>query len=274
MGMQDLEIATTFGALDSTVAGDGTALHAHALRTLARTANRLYAMGGPVLNLQFDAYTLGTPETRYGTAVQVGGFPAWHRVYWPVPVAKSPAHSSYEARIRHNLDSGEEIWLQIATEAAPFDPNRPLDAANVLKLENDTPNMQSITGIPAPGRSSTDLIELWAYSARADNLASEATYGANNTGTVDGGTEYQIYDSTSTWTRSAVSSGRLVIAFYNGSIQVIGPRLVTGGGDDNLFVWPRLSTADWQVVAGATYEIHEMFQWELHGVAIYEEDLT
>jgi len=273
MGMQDKEIATTFGCLDSDVALDGTALHAHALRTLGRAANRLYAMGGPVLNLTFDAYTGGTPETRYGTAVQVGGFPAWHRVYWPTPVAKSPAHTSYEARIRHSLAAGEEIWLQIGTEAQPFDPHRPLDASNVVKLENAAPNMQSLTGIPAP-RTSTDLIELWAYSARHENLASEVTYGANNTGTVDGGTEFQIYDSTSTWDRAAVSSGRLVIAFDVGGIQVVGPRLVTGGGGDNLFVWPRLATADWQVIAGATYEIHEMFQWELYSAAIYEEDLT
>jgi len=274
VGMQDKEIATTFGCLDSAVAADGTAMHAHALRTLGRAANRLYARGGPVMSLAFDSYTGGTPETRYGTAVQVGGFPAWHRVYWPVPVAKSPPHVSYEARVRHSLAVGEEIWLQVCTEAQPFDPHRPLDASNVLKLENDADNMQAITGIPAP-RTATDLIELWAYSARHENLASEVTYGANNTGTVSGGTAWQFYDTTSTWTRAAVSAGRLVVAFYNASgIQVIGPRLVTGGGGDNLFVWPRLATSDWQAINGATYELHEMFQWELYSVALYEEDLT
>lgn len=119
MSLNDVEVALSYGALDSTAAVDGGFKHSHVLRALTRGVNNLLVKEQELLNLLFDARPAndGTPEGTnilYEKAIRVVGTLTWTRMLpgrWMRP--KMPGIKKADVYFRASIPTGQVINIQL-----------------------------------------------------------------------------------------------------------------------------------------------------------------
>ena len=289
MSIYTRQAASLYGALDSAAASaalsDGTAASAHVLRELARSSNRLAERGGPLLNLIWDASTDGATAETGGALSGRSTWGWWSRlVPGPIVCPKKGSLTAATLRVHAVVEGTQSINIQIGTAARPFSPAARPGDDNVITCTGDGgTNIDRFEKVAIPlGRGALEPITLDIMGDAKTALASEATFGANNSGTVDFAGTHVITDASSSWNVAPAASrldyqGRHCIAFFHtvSSSLITYPRRVVYVQDgDNLVISPPLTAAETQLCTGANYEIRELPTWRIASIAIYTEDLT
>lgn len=179
------EIATSYGALDTDAILDGDAGHAHALRELARSTNRLLACSSPVLNVVFDASEdLG--EQCPGAANGFIGVDIWTPLIpGPILVPKKTNHVVIDFRLIAKFPVGKAVTIQVATVVAPFVDAADRDRPGVL-YATGTGDFETyeLVGIPCTRRE-VEQIGVWIRGDQAGDAPSFVDYGGPNMGDGD-----------------------------------------------------------------------------------------
>ena len=293
------EVASVFGALDTEVVIDGDAAHAHALREMARSANRLATAGHPLLVAAFDASN-DTGETQIiGALTGYAQWGTWQRLLpGPLVVPKLPTIRRIEVQIvGHTVGQvgAQRLSVQVLTTATGLGAanlSRDLTAANVIPIVSANKTLgtganngwtlatnPTTAGIPV-GPSSTELIELWVQGDGTATLMSEATYGAHNTGTVDSFGFRSFYDASATWNVTGDKVGDNLLHYLvfldastGATLSIHRPR-VRAGNQTVMDFLPEVDPAVTNAMdgQGVTYEIRNLNIWRVAGISIYGVD--
>ena len=280
----DPEIATRYPALDSDVpSNDGDAAHAHMLRAIGMGSNRMLSKGEPVLQLVWPS-SGATEDDKFLQRGYVF-WPRWRKVTWgPIIVPKKSTTQTLEIEVVGKVESDMSVWLQICTSVAAFDPNIHLDSdPRVIRLQDGAGTASGSfeiwtgDGIPV-GPRPFESIELYATGQLGPNLVSEATYGANNAGSVTTLSAIQFADATSTWNTSGttLADGSAAVVFLLGGDRVTEPRIITSVINNGRIEFaPAISEAQRAVLLDSalsstlSYEIYKASSYRLTNVALY-----
>lgn len=299
MSITSPEYPSIYGALDSAIYVDGDACDAAVLREIARSANRLLAVGHPLINWAFDAKASGES----GGMLLGWGYPFWMQILpGPVTRPKKPGLTRASLRVRATARSGERIYIQIATMAAPYDPAANGTASNVLTITGTgSAAWYELDDIPID-YGGVDYVTIYAMGEPTSTAGSTGTYGSPNTGDidrVDGDGRLVVLDTTwsttpgSTWADGGhaviitdaagevITAPRWIIDVvelesqlsYTGSPPTITVTDVTPR--HGLVVYPPLPPGlGGAALRGLTFSIVELAQWRLDALVLQAQDRT
>lgn len=225
------EIASLYGALDSNAFSDGMPVSSHVLRTQVMSTNRLAAKA---------QHLVCTP---YGNSYDLAEFTVngvylpvpleWTQILAPIPLFKMPGSTRAQVRVRANVsnDGGAQtVLMQIATLAAPFDPNASVDAPNVLTIAGSGAVASYGSAIDSPGipivKGDFDIATVWVkgnITAEASALTPNDSTDAFAVGVVS---KDSITVSDATWDQDVLPSG-VYIEFYDTNGQTIARRNIS-----------------------------------------------
>ena len=179
------EIASTYGCLDTLSVLDGDASHAHVLRELARSTNRLLEQPSPVLNVVFDSST-DSSEIRAGSSAGFLGAYDWRPVVpGPLLVPKKANHGFLDFKIIANITNQETCTFQVATTKAQFDAEGDTSKPGVIEAEGlGTWAVYDVEGVPA-STSEVETVGVFMRGSNEGTTASAATFGSPATGSGD-----------------------------------------------------------------------------------------
>lgn len=281
------EVASLFGAIDSSAIADGEPLDAHVLRAMGMSANRLLCQGEPLLVLPYDvAGNSGIPETDDEGTQEGGpygfGSPFWVEIIPPVTCYKKPGLTSAKLFVRHSITSGGILYVQLATRAQRFSDTASSDnAPNVLKLTGTGGwTTESIAGIPID-YGVDELVSLSILGAPGD-LGATGTYGTPNSGSVDlvidagcilygsGATTWADGSGVDSW-----AGGGHAIVFVDPitGVELVTPRQILQTQEASRIVfWPTLSPFEQRMIADKAFEIRKLVNWRFGAISLYAED--
>jgi len=268
------EYPTQFGALDDDAARAAISGDAHVLRELARNANYLAGLGNPLLNLCWNA----SPDT--GDDIVQGGmvdwvtFPDWRRlIMGPAPVKRKPSILYGEVQGWASVTNGQRLWIQIGTDALPFNPQAQLTAPNVIAITG-TGSMANFSATHIPlGRGEFDMVDIFVTGDPTEDLMS-AGYGTQ-AGTITGMGMDWIVDSGATFNASlnAVSAS-LTLVILDSAGAIVAQRGVAGvhpASTDTLYTVQPLFTAQECVrFLGLDYEIRQRCGYRFESLVLHE----
>jgi len=282
MTIRTPEIATAYGCLDTSAAGDGGAMHAHTLRELAKNSNRLIARGGPLLQLVFDASEDATGEISEGALKGFGLARWWQRIYWgPIVAPKKPTHTTAAIQVICKIEYGLGLDLYVHTSAEPFRREIEATSPHILSMVGDgSGNYQtfSASGIPL-GDGSTEQISLFLRAQTHSGLAPSGTVGTN-AGTLsaagDSVGEHTLVDAGAAFQAAIAGNGyMLIFTDPTSGAPLAAPRNITYfASTTEIDFTPSLSVHELSLCTGAAYEVHERYTWRIANLALYTEDLT
>jgi len=171
------EIASSYGCLDTDAVIDGDASHAHVLRELARSTNRLIEQSSPVINLAFDSSD-DLAEAQAGAFEGYLSYHEWRPLISGTMIAPKKAHHrTLTARLIVKVTSGKSASFQISTSAAPFDPSGDTQTTSTATITG-TGAWQTVevNGIRASGKE-IEEIAIWVRGSLEGSAPSAATYG-------------------------------------------------------------------------------------------------
>jgi len=244
------EIASKYGCLDTDAVIDGDASHAHVLRELARSTNRLIEQSSPVINLAFDSSD-DLAEAQPGAFEGYLSFHEWRPLISGTMIAPKKAHHrTLTARLIVKVTSGKSASFQISTSAAPFDPSGDTQTTSTATITGTGAwQIVEIEGIAA-GNSETEEIAIWVRGSTEGSIPSAATYGGPVSGSHDfllntRSGEFELESpSTATWNTQIgpgygvtfADEGRfaLVVKTYTTRALMVPPLRIVG-------VWPSRS---------------------------------
>ena len=179
------EIASKYGCLDTNAVLDGDASHAHVLRELARSTNRLLEQSSPVLNLVFDAST-DSSEFTAGSCTGFLGSYDWRPVVpGAMMVPKKANHDLLDFKLIANITQNKTVTFQVATSRSPFDAEGNTAKPGIVEaLGTGSWAVYDIEGIPASNKE-IEAIGFFARGSNEGTTASAGTYGAPSSGSVD-----------------------------------------------------------------------------------------
>tara|TARA_Y100000310_G_scaffold340834_2_gene437966 strand:+ start:3108 stop:3980 length:873 start_codon:yes stop_codon:yes gene_type:complete len=279
------EVASQYGALDSAAVADGEASHAHELRELGRNSNRLLQQGGPLHVWAFDSSTDGTEANKSGMLSGYTAFGGWQMlVPGPIVVPKKPNLRSAEIQVFAKLQGSLNLWIQIATNAAPYNEHADLEnAANILKLNADGDNdidLYTKTGIPL-GPGGLEEIALFVMGEPTTTASTGGGSGGDhNTGTVDLCSTGYFRDASANWNTSGTTYADdnkhyLTFSEPTSGALMTGPRSISGvRSSTELEFWPEMSPSEaaWLTGASATYDIYHQATYRVVSISLYMED--
>ncbi len=179
------EIASQYGCLDTHAIIDGDASHAHVLRELARSTNRLLEQPSPVLNLAFDASTDGSEATAGSCAGFLSSYDWRPIIPGPLMVPKKSNHRLLDFKIIANITQNKTVTMQIATAESPFDAEGNTDKPGVLEcLGTGAWTVYEFEGVPASGLE-VETVGIFARGSDEGTTAASGTYGTPSSGTND-----------------------------------------------------------------------------------------
>lgn len=179
------EIASSYGCLDTDAVIDGDASHAHVLRELARSTNRLIEQSSPVINLAFDS-SLDLAEAQPGAFEGYLSYHEWRPLISGTMIAPKKAHHrTLTARLIVKVTSGQSASFQVSTSATPFDPSGNTLATSTATITG-TGAWQTVevNGIRASGKE-IEEIAIWVRGSTEGSAPSAATYGGPVSGSDD-----------------------------------------------------------------------------------------
>jgi hypothetical protein len=256
------EFPTNFGAIDSTAfSEDGGPFNSHALRAMAKNANRLITKGQMLFTLAWPATSHDTDiDTDIGSTFEGYATPHWNLCHPPISIPKKPGLNSGTFKLYVTVQATARILFQIVTRKTGSTrlSHARIGDSNVAEVIGDStssPQLASFSGVPLdPGPS--EVVELYARLSGGGALADTSAYGSPNTGThgsggVEIGRDY-ILASSGAWDQSSpnlVTSNHFIY-FYEGS-----------GGSAILATTPKKV---WSIVSGTKLEFAPpLYQREL-----------
>lgn len=179
------EIASQYGCLDTNAIIDGDASHAHVLRELARSTNRLLEQPSPVLNLAFDASTDGGEITPGSCAGFLGSYNWRPIVPGPMMLPKKANHRFLDFKLIANITQEKAVTIQVATSQTPLNLEAATGDPGVFDLiGSGSWKVYDLQGVPT-GNRELEPLTVFARGSSAGATASAATYGAPSSGTND-----------------------------------------------------------------------------------------
>lgn len=179
------EIASQYGCLDTNAIIDGDASHAHVLRELARSTNRLLEQPSPVLNLAFDASTDGSEATAGSCAGFLSSYDWRPIIPGPLMAPKKSNHRLLDFKIIANITQNKTVTMQIATAESPFDAEGNTDKPGVIEcLGTGAWAVYEFEGVPASGLE-VETVGIFARGSDEGTTAASGTYGAPSSGSGD-----------------------------------------------------------------------------------------
>lgn len=234
MGIQDVEIASAFGALDGDALTDGRALDAHTLRTMAMQANRLVSKQQQIACLVWPEQASTVEGVSQHVFEQVATFDDFAPIAPPIMTPKCPGLTVGKVYIRAKIASGAKaVFAAQTTVEAPPDRHT-VTATGTGAFANYT-----ITGVEfQPGPIDTLTILARGDTARG-TLANTGTYGTPNSasGAVSASLSWRrdaLIHTTANWTvgpPNLATDGHYiqVLEDYGGSNErVLFRRRITG----------------------------------------------
>jgi len=179
------EIASKYGCLDTNAVIDGDAGHAHVLRELARSTNRLLEQSSPVLNLVFDASTDSSEFTAGSSTGFLGSYDWRPVVPGAMMVPKKANHDLLDFKLIANITQNKTVTFQVATSRSPFDAEGNTAKPGIVEaLGTGSWAVYDIEGIPASNKE-IEAIGIFARGSNEGTTASAGTYGAPSSGSND-----------------------------------------------------------------------------------------
>lgn len=273
--LNEPEIASRFGALDSTAIRDGACVSAHHLRELARSSNRLRLRRELLARLTFD---LSTAPNARGVLRGVATWPQWSRLTWSsLPVPKPPATRRATAYLIVQVSNHATIFFQLSTRARPFEPRVTFRTPLLTCHGNGTDSYQRyvLTDIPlAPGRP-LEAFDLWVLGTASDDAVLPVDDGTvaelrpdSFVSTVSG-TSWIAGDAPGVYVRFVDEDGNLLVS----------PRTVTGVVSVDLSTGvvgqrfaPSLTDAEVRLCQGCRYQYRMLPRYSIADLAIYGEE--
>ena len=175
MGIQDIETASAFGALDGDALTDGRALDAHTLRTMAMQANRLVSKQQQIACLVWpEAATSVEGVSQHAFDVRSDFF-EFAPIYMPILCPKCPGLTVGKVYIRAKIASGVKVRFAARTTL-----DRPDDAHTVTATGTGAFANYTIDDVEfQPGPLDTLTISARGDTARG-TLADTSAYGTPN----------------------------------------------------------------------------------------------
>lgn len=287
---QEPIILSSYGALDSDCLADGRPSDAHLLRTLAGSSNRLITRGQPLVQCIYSA----VPESILGSAFPGLGFeyPGLHKLYastvWTkitidIPVIKKPLIRTAKLFARLGASNDALLSIQVATEAAPFDPSAKVEASeNIYTFSGSATDPYgdvsfAMFGIPLR-EGPTETVSFYVRANSLGDLGNETTNGGDNTDTIERISDSGLVikgDSTGGWNDYSNANNWAVnghgVLISSGGVPVTEPRWITKVlSSDEIRVWPPLPSADVTgELRGATMEIRKLATVRIYGLTLY-----
>ena len=234
MGIQDIETASAFGALDGDALTDGRALDAHTLRTMALQANRLVSKQQQIACLVWPDVATTVEGVSQQIFEQVATFDAFAPIAPPIMTPKCPGLTTGKVYIRAKIASGAKAVFSAQTTIEGPPDRHTVTATGTGAFANYT-----ITGVEfQPGPIDTLTISARGDTARG-NLANTGTYGTPNSssGAVSATLSWRrdaLIHTTANWTvgpPNLATAGHYiqVLEDYGGSNErVLFRRRITG----------------------------------------------
>jgi len=285
MTMDTPEIASLFGALDSSGIIDGGAVNAHMLRVLAMTSNRLVSKGHVLTNVVWpdDNVVAESVGQLRGIA-----WPWWHNILPPIPTPKKPGLTTADLEVVVSITSRVSegtVEVQTVTGAARYQPGAS-SAANILQMVGSGSSVFEVFGmdnIPIAS-GSMDEVSFLLRGIPTGDTAQAADGGTPSTGTV-GRVGPNWFEPTvgASWTFTTPSTlsnwantGHYV-DFTVSSVAVV-PLVsvinVVQAGNDRIYFYPYLNADQQQMINGTTYTIKQLPRYNMANLALYANART
>ena len=175
MGIQDVETASAFGALDGDALTDGRALDAHTLRAMAMQANRLVSKQQQIACLVWPEVATTVEGVSQQIFEQVATFDAFAPIAPPIMTPKCPGLTTGKVYIRAKIASGAKAVFSAQTTIEGPPDRHTVTATGTGAYANYTINDVEFQ----PGPLDTLTISARGDTARG-NLANTGTYGTPN----------------------------------------------------------------------------------------------
>lgn len=227
--LDELEVASAMGALDSDSAQRGAAAHAHVLRELQRTARRQTRVGDYLG--QFWWRVDGSDDVEAPGGRSFVAPLAWVRVIHPWVAPRKRHLRTGSLRVRARIANGADVYLYVQTEAVGEPPPRISTARNILLCAGTGSWATYSTDAIELGRDDFDSISVWA-TADAVTTIDTGVYGTPDSGTAEGVSAREVYDADAAWIPAAfhASPYGVSIEFLNADGNVIVPRRTVSAG--------------------------------------------
>jgi hypothetical protein len=275
------EIPATYGALDSDAFADGQPADAFVGREVARSHNRLVCRGHALLNDMFD--TSGDPITETPEGSLSGyGVPFWFlAVPSPRTVLKKSRCNRMTVDIYSAMRTGEEMMLQIQTDALPFDPASPAATGTTRIVGTGGWQWTTISDIPLE-RGEIEHVSLWLRGVPTSTLMSTGgSHGTPNSGTITDltpgldGIRDQTFGAGVNWLQGLADDGHALLIENGGGASIAPARWITSSLADTLGVSPGFdNNALTRSYIGATYKIVELARWRIGAIFWDLDDAT
>lgn len=187
MSIQTPEIATAYGALDSSAFADGAPFGAHALRAMIRSVNRLTSKGQHLVTLLWPKQI--TDATEAGSAsfgmCSAKAWPWWSRYLLPITVPKRPGLNFGDVRVNVKVSDGFKVFLAFETKPiGALQGTLSLNHPNVLELTGTGSYADASLDSILIDASDYDVLAVWVQGV-PQYVDLTATYGSPRTGTID-----------------------------------------------------------------------------------------
>lgn len=292
MGILTPEIPTSYTAVDSDAFGDGFAGNAHPLRLMTLMHNRLMAKGHPLCSLVWAAELGADESVANGKLQQFAHIGRWREIVPPVYCPKKPglAVADVRGKIRIVGTIADELLLQFSTFRRPFNEHATAGDSNVVRIVGDgTSTYQdvSLDGLALRRELASERLRIHVRGIRTGRLGDTATNGSPNTGSDIPYDSVHLTSTPPNWnttdgTRNNYASNGHYVEFVESGADVVAPRTVvyvsTYAGIRSLTLFPPFSAQEIARLrhisgtAGVTFNIMELPEYEIGGIAVYARD--
>lgn len=256
-----------YGALDSTAFGPGRPVSSFVLRQMARNNTWLMTKTAHVCSMAWPhTYTIGS-STFHGLHLPTPL--RWSLVLPPIHVPKMPGHNHISMSISAFINDSASLQLQLATQAAPFDPASP-GTSYTADGDNDI----DLYGVSAPASvGGFETVGLWIKTSDTDitPLAGTTNQSSVAEGLGDAGqvSEKRLRAVGAGWDTDLEAAS---VTFFDRNLELLASRNITtvwpGDGNGNELHWSEpLSATELNRIRDAATNVAAPDDWWVVGAA-------
>jgi hypothetical protein len=221
--IDDLEVASPFGALDADAFLNPAYVHAHGLRDLQRNARRLANRGEYLISQQWRVDGSDDIEAEGGRVFDAPM--GWMRVLGPVTAARKRHLRMGEIMVRARITNSTSVIFQVVTLGSGITYRRSATAPNCFEAAGTGSwawyTMDDIT----LGADNLDQISVWVTAAPTTAFDT-GTFGTPDTGAPTVVSLDVLTDTAAAWNVAAFNArpGLVAVEFLNGDGAVVVQR--------------------------------------------------
>lgn len=256
--LDDLEVASPFGALDATVVSSPSFVHAHTLREMQKNGRRLSGRGEYLLAKAWRQDGSDDVEGEVGSRVFDAPI-GWSCVIDGTPVFRKRHLRLGSIQIRSRITNGATVLFQVVTRGSGLTQARSSTATNVISATGSGSWVWYASDEIVLGPHDTDLVSLWV-TADATVTFDTGAFGTPATGTPTTVNRGLFTDSGAAWDVSAINArpGLIMVEFLNADGAVIAARRSVFALDATTLQFTRnLNGTEWASAQnpGVTYRL-------------------